>query len=146
LSAVRAPDVVLAPPPPVTAALLERAAALPRDSRDRGVTMACWMVGRLVLLRLATHADRPSAEALRSAVDAVRAWIEALPASTAARPALRRVCAALVGDTPGACADALDGLRTACAPAIGGAGDGALATLAHRCRDASRPSRPEPRP
>ena len=137
-SFVRAPDVVLAPPPPVTAALLERAAALPRDSRDRGVTMACWMVGRLVQLRLGAPGDRPTPDALRSATDAVRAWVEALPASTTARPALRRVCAALVAERPDACADALDALRLAARAPLGASGDAALATLADR--------RPEPRP
>jgi sirohydrochlorin ferrochelatase len=76
----------------------------------------------------------------------VRAWVEALPASTSARPALRRVCAALVAESADRCADALDGLRLAGRAALGATGDAALATLADRLRDASSATRPEPRP
>ncbi len=139
---MHAPDVDLAPPRPATAALLERAAALPRDSADRGAVMACWMIGRLALLRLAELPDRPPAEAIRTSADAVRAWIEALPANAVTRPALRRACSALSADAAEGCATALDAVAAACAAPLGPAGTATVAALAARFRTAARPSRP----
>ena len=142
LAAVHAPDVDLVPPRPATAALLERAAALPRDSADRGAVMACWMIGRLAQLRLAELPDRPPAEAIRANADAVRAWIEALPANAVTRPALRRACSALSAEGAEGCASALEAVAAACAAPLGPDGTTTLATLAARFREPARPSRP----